>query len=93
MNLPEEAKNRGYNILSSFAVVTLSQVHLARMLSKEFNVPFRQAYRWTAIALWGTYLIGRNWNGGMISIEEYLNNTKQFGEDIKAATSEEDEAA
>ena len=90
MNLPEEAKNRGYNILSSLTVAQLAQVHVARMISKEFNVPFRKAYRWTAIGVWGVWLLGRNWNGGMIGIETYLNTTKQFQQDLKEA-SESDE--
>lgn len=85
MNLTDEQKNRGYSILSTIVTLGVGRAYLSYLLAKQFNIPFRSAYRWTTIGGWSIYLASRNWNSGVIQSEKYINIAEKFGQDLKQA--------
>lgn len=81
--MTDEQKNRGVAIFSTIFAVTLTRLNLARLIAKQFDMPFWQAYRWTSLVAWSVYFAARSWSGGILSQEKYLNLVEKWGEDLK----------
>ncbi len=84
----KQTKDQGLSILGVIGVQALARYYLAWLLSREFGVTKRQAWRWTTIAGWAVYISGRNFAGGMDAHRNHSTTMKEWSDNIKAIAEE-----